>query len=78
MRHDVCQFLFSKLCNPKVQYLHVPVRSEHDVLRFNVAVYNTGLVSGGKRASNLDRDLNCFINLHVPARDALTQRLAFD
>src|SRR5207302_9069306 len=67
-----------KLCNPKVQYFHVPIWSQHDVLRFDVAMHDASLVGGGERASHLDGNLNRFIQLHVPACEVLTQRFAFD
>ena len=39
---------------------------------------NAGFVGGGERARHLDRDVNSFTQLHSPAHQTLTQRLAFD
>ena len=36
------------------------------------------LVRGGERTRHLDRDVNSFTQLHSPAHQTLTQRLAFD
>ena len=35
-------------------------------------------VGGGERTRHLDRDINSFTQLHSPAHQTLTQRLAFD
>src|SRR5206468_12834032 len=58
---------FRQLRNPKVEYFHVSVRPEHNVLRLDVAMDNARFVSGGKRACHLDRDVNSFTDLHSPA-----------
>src|SRR4051794_37302603 len=39
---------------------------------------NAGFLGGCEGASRLDRDVNSFTQLHSPAHQALTQRLAFD
>ena len=76
-RHSA-NFLFRQLRNPEVEHFHVPVRPQHDVLRLDVAVDNAGFVGGGERTRHLDRDVDGFTQLHSPARQTLTQRLAFD
>ena len=69
---------FGKLCNPKVEHFHVPVRPEHDVLRFDIAMNNSGFVCSSERTGHLDGDLNSFTQLHPSMRQTLTQCLAFD
>jgi hypothetical protein len=48
------------------------------MFRFDVAVDNAGFVRGGEGTRHLDRDVNSFTQLHSPAHQTLTQRLAFD
>src|SRR5215472_12691911 len=69
---------FGKLCNPEVEHFRVPVRAEHDVVRLDVAMNNSRVVSGGKRTRYLNGDINSFTQLHRSAFQALTQRLALD
>src|SRR5262249_11817928 len=49
---------FGNLCNAKIEHLHVAVRSEHDVLRLDVAMDNTSVMGGNKRTGHLDGDVN--------------------
>src|SRR5882724_6037889 len=69
---------FSKLCNPKVEHFHVSIPPEHDVLRLDVAMDNSGLVSGGERTRHLHCHVNSLTQLHRSARETLAQCLAFD
>ena len=39
---------------------------------------NSRFVGGGERTCHLDGDVNSFTQLHRPAHQTLTQRLAFD
>ena len=39
---------------------------------------NPSFMGGGERACHLDRNIDRFTDLHSPARQTLTQRLAFD
>jgi hypothetical protein len=39
---------------------------------------NPSFMSSGERACYLDRNIDSFSDLHSPARQTLTQRLAFD
>src|SRR5262249_20501453 len=71
-------FLFREFCNSKVEHLHISVRPEHDVLRLDVAMNNSRLVSGGERTRDLDSDVDSFTQLYRSAGQTLTQRLAFD
>src|SRR5437667_1366231 len=64
-------FLFRKLCNPKVEHFYVSVRTEHDVLRLDIAMDNSRLMCGGERTRDLDRDVNGFTQLHSPAHQTL-------
>src|SRR5882724_7169391 len=72
------QFLFGKLCNPKVEHFHVSVRPEHDVLRLDVTMNNSRLMGGSERTGHLDSDISSFTDLHSSAHQTLTQRLTFD
>src|SRR5207249_3570717 len=69
---------FGELCNPKVEHFHVPIRPEHDVLRFDVAMDDSCFMRGGERTRHLDGDVNSFTQLHRTGRQTLTQGLAFD
>src|SRR5947199_6557630 len=76
---QVCRhFLLGKLCYPKVEHFHVSVWPKHDVLRLNVTVDNSRLMSSVERTRHLDGDVNSFTQLHSLALQTLTQRLAFD
>src|SRR6266705_2418404 len=76
--HRYRDLLFGKLSNAKVEHFHVPIRSEHDVLRLDIPMHDTGFVSGNERTRHLDRDVNSFTQLHRSVLQAATQRLAFD
>src|SRR3954452_659006 len=69
---------FGKFCNAKIEHLHVSVRPEHDVLRLDVAMDNSRVVSSGECTCHLNGDVNSFNQLHSAVRQMLTQRLAFD
>src|SRR6266550_1967249 len=69
---------FGQFCNPEIEHFHVAVRPEHDVLRLDVAMDNASIVRGGERTRHLDREVNSLTDLDSPARETLTQRLAFD
>src|SRR5262249_11980795 len=76
--HGCWQLLFGKFCNSEVEHFHVSVRSKHDVLRLDVAMNNSRLVSSRERACHLDGDINSFTQLHRSTSQAITQCLAFD
>src|SRR6266550_212340 len=69
---------FRQLRNPEVEHFHIPVRPEHDVLRLDVTMDDSRLMRGSERTRHLDRDVNGFTDLHPPAHQTLTQRLALD
>src|SRR6266542_631701 len=71
-------FLFGQLCNPEIEHFHVSVRSEHDVLRLDVAMDNACFVGGGECTRYLDRDVDRFTDLDSPTHQTLTQCFAFD
>src|SRR5882724_9665376 len=77
-RHRYWQFLFGKLCNPKVEHFHISIRPEHNVPRVDVAMDNARFMGGGECARHLDRNINSVTDLDSPARQTLTQCLAFD
>src|SRR5439155_16560604 len=66
---------FGKLRDPKVEHFYVAVRTQHDVLRFDVAMDNSRVVSGGERTRHLDDDIDSFTQLHRSTSQAITQRL---
>src|SRR5437870_5200424 len=68
---------FGKLCNPKVEHFYVTVWPKHDVLRLDIAMDNSRLMSGGERTRHLDGDVDSFTQLHWSPRQAFTERLAF-
>src|SRR5262249_45405962 len=72
------QFLLGKLCNSKIEHFYVSVSPKHDVLRLNVAVDNTGVVSSDQRTRHLDGDVNSFTQLHRSVLQAFAQRFALD
>ena len=78
LRHCCLQVLFTKLRNPKVEYLHIAVRPQHDILRFYVAMHDAGGMRRGERTGHLNCNLKRFNKLYASTREALTQRFAFD
>src|SRR5437868_4679151 len=77
-RHRYWYFLFGKLCNPEVEHFHIAVAPEHDVPRVDVPMDDPSFMSGGQRTRDLDRNIERFTHLHSPARQPLSQGLAFD
>ena len=47
------QPLLGQFGNPEIEHFHVSVRSQHDVLRFDVAVHDTGIMRGSQRRGYL-------------------------
>ena len=52
--------LFGQLCEPEIKHLHIAIGPHHDVFRFDVAMNDSGFVSGGKSVGDLDGDVKCF------------------
>ena len=68
----------SALGDAEVQHLHVAVRTNRDVLRFDIAMNNTRAMRDTKRADGLRRDLDRFVGRNRAARDPFAQRHSFD
>ncbi|KAG0506295.1 MAG: hypothetical protein Udaeo_03200 [Candidatus Udaeobacter sp.] len=64
--------------NPEIQHLHVAVRSQHDVLRFDIAVDDAGCVRGSQRRGHLHRNFQRRMRFYSTARDRRTQGRAFN
>ena len=69
---------FGKLCNPEIEHLHIAVGTQHDILRFDVAMDNAGAVCGAKRARDLRGDIQCLLKRNGTLRHSLTQGGALD
>ena len=72
------QPLLGQFGNPEVEHLHVSVRSQHDVLRFDVAVHDAGFVRGSQRRGHLHGNFQRRVQIHPPARERRAQSHAFD
>ena len=66
-----------ELREPEVEHLRVSVRPKHYVLRLDVAMDDSRLVSSREGNRHLDGDVESFTDLDSPAIQ-LTQRFAFD
>ena len=73
-----CRPLLGQFGNPEVEHLRVSVRSQHDVLRFDVAVHDAGFVRGSQRRGHLHGNFQRGVQIHPPARERRAQRHAFD
>ena len=69
---------FGELCNSEVEHFHISVGPEHDVLRFDVAMDNSGFMGGRQRTGHLNRYIDGLAHLHVFTLETLTHCLAFD
>src|SRR5436190_19691910 len=63
--------------NPEVEHLRVAVRTQHDVLRFDVAMHDAGLVRGSQRGGHLDCDFQCIVQIHPPTHQRRAQCYTF-
>jgi hypothetical protein len=70
--------LLSQLGNPEVEHLCVSVRSQHDVLRFDVAVHDTGIMRGSHCRGYLHSNFHCLMRTHSPGREGDAKGDAFD
>src|SRR6266567_4338978 len=70
--------LLGQLGNPEVEHLYVSVRSQHDVLRFDVAVHDTGIMRGSQRRSYLHGNFQCPMRTHSPGHEGGAKSDAFD
>ena len=77
-RHRCRHFLFGELCNPEVEHFHVAVRPKHDVLRLDVAMDNPAWCAAASALATWIATSTASLDLHSPAHQTLTQRLAFD
>ena len=66
------------LGQPEVEHLDRAVDAEHDVGRFEVAVYDALLVRGLEGFGDLKRDCDRFLDWHRSALDSLGKVLALD
>ena len=49
---------FGEFSQPEVQNLRIPIAPEHDVLGFDVTMYDAGFVRGGEPAGHLTGDID--------------------
>src|SRR6266567_9405198 len=70
--------LLGQLGNPEVEHLYVSVRPQHDVLRFDVAVHDTGIMRGSQRRSYLHGDFQRPLRPHSPGYEGGAKGDAFD
>jgi hypothetical protein len=62
---------------PEIDYLGHAIDGDHDVGGLDVAVDNAVIVGLGQTLSNLDRDVNRFLDLQRAALNLILERLAF-
>src|SRR5208282_4128769 len=65
-----------QLCQPKIQNLHLPIRSQKDVCRLDVAVHNSLGVGHCQRVRHLHSNLQQVFKVQRLAMNALFQALA--
>src|SRR6185312_14298664 len=63
---------------PEIHEFYQSIRPQHDVLGLNIAVHNTGAVSGFQSPGALDRYPERFRKLHPSSREPFTQRNSFN
>src|SRR4030095_9066552 len=67
--------MLGKFCQAKIQHLHDPITTKHDVLWFDIAMDDARLMSSDESRSGLNRHIENLINLHFVASQASSQRL---
>src|SRR5579862_1458312 len=75
---DARELRLCELGEAEVDQLHQPVAPEHDVLRLDIAMNNTGRVGRRERRGDLGGYVKRFCNGQVYARHALAEILAVD
>src|SRR5947199_969903 len=53
------RFLSGMFCDTEVEYFHQAIGTLDDIFRLDIAMDDPGFMSCLKRASNLNRDLDC-------------------
>ena len=67
-----------QLRQPKVKNLHLPIRSQKNIRRFDVAVHDALGMGGGQRVRHLHRDVQQVVKVQSLTMDSLLQALAFE
>ena len=68
----------AKLCDAEVENFRVSVMSKHDVLWFDIAMDDSGVVGGGQSACYLNGNINRFTHRQASTVKLLPQCFAFD